>query len=181
MESDSLLGSIYVGAEGPKVARLAVIGQSPGDEEEKDGRPLVGPAGRLLQECFREAGLRWERSYRTNVIKYRLAKGANPDDVKELIIKVWQKPLMKELRQLKRVRLFLTLGNEAMFAMAAQWGITHYRGRMVRGRVLGMKLPVLPTIHPAYVLRTEDKTLARNWLMTDLEKARDYLEEAASQ
>lgn len=57
-------------SEGPPTARLMLVGEQPGDHEDRDGEPFVGPAGRLLDEALVDAGTRRERVYLTNAVKH---------------------------------------------------------------------------------------------------------------
>jgi uracil-DNA glycosylase family 4 len=67
-----MYGRISVPSYGPRDAEVALLGQSPGREEELLGRPFVGPAGRFARRVFEEAGYEWESIYRFNVFSKRL-------------------------------------------------------------------------------------------------------------
>src|SRR5688572_3547442 len=56
--------------DGPSRARLMIVGEQPGDEEDREGRPFVGPAGRYLQRCMEEVGIERRDVYLTNVVKH---------------------------------------------------------------------------------------------------------------
>jgi uracil-DNA glycosylase family protein len=64
------LSTQVVFSEGPPSARLMLVGEQPGDREDEEGEPFVGPAGRLLDEALVEAGTRRERIYLTNAVKH---------------------------------------------------------------------------------------------------------------
>ena len=64
-------GKRLVPGAGPLDSPLAIIAEAPGEQEDRKGEPLIGPAGQLLQKLFRRAGLPWELCYRTNVLPWR--------------------------------------------------------------------------------------------------------------
>lgn len=64
-------GRRHVAGHGPLDSPLVVVGEAPGEEEDRQGRPFVGPSGRLLQSLFRRAGLPWEMCYVMNVLPWR--------------------------------------------------------------------------------------------------------------
>lgn len=144
--------------EGPPDAEIMLVGEQPGDREDNQGRPFVGPAGLLLDRALAEAGVDRERVYVTNAVKHfkfeprgkrRLHKRPNASEIK--ICRRW---LLDEIEAIGP-RLIVALG-----ATAAQ----SLTGRVIsiqsnRGAVLdlGNGLGVLVTIHPSALLRLQDE------------------------
>ena len=160
--------------EGPERASVMLIGEQPGAQEDIEGRPFVGPAGRLLDQVLAEAGLHRETLYLTNTVKHfkyemrgkrRLHKSANASE--QAACRMW---LAAELLRV-RPRVVVGLG-----AMAAQtmfgndFRITRERGdwRKLAGDVRG-----IATWHPSALLRMPDRqarAIAREELLGDLRK-----------
>ena len=144
--------------EGPVGAAVAFVGEQPGDQEDRLGRPFVGPAGQLLDRAMTEAGLDRRRVYVTNAVKHfkfeqrgkrRIHQKPAAGEVKHY--RWW---LDQELR-LVRPRLVVALGATAVLALAGKsLPITRSRGPAnFRCR------PGFITVHPSYLLRVPDKAL----------------------
>lgn len=149
--------------EGPQDAEIMLVGEQPGDQEDREGRPFVGPAGLLLDKALREAGVDRKRLYVTNAVKHfkfeprgkrRLHKRPNANEIK--ICRRW---LLEEIEAMSP-RLIVALG-----ATAAR-GLT---GRAIpvqsnRGSLLSIDkgLRVLMTIHPSALLRLPDEEEKRS-------------------
>lgn len=149
--------------EGPANADVMFVGEQPGDREDREGRPFVGPAGLLLDKALVEAGLDRKRIYVTNAVKHfkfeqrgkrRLHKRPNASEMK--ICRRW---LFDEIEAISP-RLIVALG-----ATAAH-GLT---GRAIavqsnRGSVLTVDkgLRVFMTIHPSALLRLQDEEERRS-------------------
>ncbi|KMO28052.1 DNA polymerase [Methylobacterium variabile] len=144
--------------EGPLGARIAFVGEQPGDQEDLQGRPFVGPAGRLLSAALREAGIDREQSYLTNAVKHFKfeARGKR---------RIHQKPTAGEVahyrwwldRELAFVapRLVVALGATAVLALTRrQVPITRARGPSDLG---GKPYRGFVTVHPSYLLRLPDE------------------------
>jgi DNA polymerase len=152
-------------------ARLVLIGEAPGEQEDRAGRPFVGAAGRLLDEALAAAGLNRDALWITNVVKHRPwvtqagRKKNRPPKTSEInACRVW---LEGELQAL-RPRLICTLG-----AVAARWVLgKEFRLSEQRGQwQSSVWAPeVLPTLHPAYVLiqPPETQERVRRQLFADL-------------
>jgi uracil-DNA glycosylase family protein len=161
--------------EGPEDASMVLVGEQPGDEEDKMGRPFVGPAGRLLDRALAEAGLAREAIYLTNVVKHfkheqrgkrRLHKRPNQFEIERC--RWW---LDRELTIIKP-KLVVTLG---VTATAALVGRTVVLSRL-RGQVLsfGNGRAGMATIHPSAILRMPDQQArhqAFDELVRDLKRA----------
>ncbi len=163
--------------EGPAHARILFVGEQPGDREDVAGRPFVGPAGRILDECMHDAGIERSHCYVTNAVKHfkfeprgkrRIHSKPNVGEVQRC---AWW--LGGEIELLKP-RLIVALGATALYAlMGRSVSLTKERGKVL-DTVVG--LPLLVTIHPSYLLRIRDSN------DRDKERARfvEDLREAAS-
>lgn len=130
-------------------APVAFIGEAPGADEDRQGRPFVGRSGQLLRQTIREAGWREEDVFIGNVLKCRPPENRDPQDVE---IAACRHYLDAQLA-LVRPKLIVTLGRFSM-ALLIKPGlkITEVRGKLVtrEGRL------ILPTFHPAAVLRNQN-------------------------
>jgi uracil-DNA glycosylase len=154
--------------EGAPRAELMFIGEGPGADEDATGRPFVGRAGQLLTKMIEAINLKRDEVYIANVVKSRPPGNRAPesDEVKACI------PFL--FRQIAAIRpkLIVALGNPAMQALLdTKIGITKMRGHLQDyPRIPGIK--VLPTFHPAYLLRSPDK---KREAWEDLKKVRAFL------
>lgn len=143
---------------GDPTADLVIIGEGPGAEEDAQGEPFVGPAGQMLDKMLQHVlGLRREQVYILNVVKCRPPRNRNPEPEE---IATCMPFLHGQLRALQP-RVGLVLGSVAYKSLfQTNQGITRARGRFIDWRDEGSPLsfPVMPTFHPAYLLRKpEDK------------------------
>jgi uracil-DNA glycosylase len=143
--------SIVFGVGDPD-ADLVIIGEGPGEQEDLKGEPFVGPAGQMLDKMLENVlQLRREQVYITNVVKCRPPKNRNPepDEVESC------RPFLEAQLTAIRPKLVLVLGSVACRALfGSDLGITRARGAW--HEYAG--IPVMPTFHPAYLLRKpEDK------------------------
>ncbi|HEV2666607.1 MAG TPA: uracil-DNA glycosylase [Blastocatellia bacterium] len=154
--------------EGSPKAELMFVGEGPGADEDATGHPFVGRAGQLLTKMIEAIDLKREDVYIANVVKSRPPGNRAPeaDEVKACI------PFL--FRQIAAIRpkLIVALGNPAMQALLdTKIGITKMRGQFQDyPRVPGIK--VLPTFHPAYLLRSPDK---KREAWEDLKMVRAFL------
>lgn len=140
--------------EGPEDARVMLIGEQPGDAEDRQGHPFVGPAGQLLRRALDEAGVDSEKVYMTNVVKHfkflprgkrRLHQRANAAE--QAACRDW---LDAELARI-RPRLIVCLGaTAAMAILGRSFALLRERGRWFE-QADGAR--VMATVHPSYVLR----------------------------
>jgi uracil-DNA glycosylase family 4 len=137
-------------------AKLVIIGEAPGSNEEAEGIPFVGPTGVLLSECLDEAGMDIGNCYRTNVVKVR-----PPDnDLTRLPeigynIRDFIPELYEEIRQINP-NCILLVGETALKYCTDYSGIMKYRGSILHSK-LGIKC--VPCIHPAALLQHGDTKL----------------------
>lgn len=144
--------------EGPKDAALMVVGEQPGDLEDLQGRPFVGPAGQLFDQVADEVGLDRAQAFVTNAVKHfkftprgrrRIHERPNVGEVRQC--KWW----LDAERRLVRPKLILGMGATAALALTGSGEALLAR----RGRVEETPdgTPVLLTLHPSYLLRLPDK------------------------
>lgn len=129
---------------GPADALGAIVGEAPGEEEEKQGVPFVGASGKLLNEALDAAGLSRSNVFITNAYKLRPEGNRTPtqDELDEHDEYLWE-----ELES-RPIRGVLALGNVALQALTGRpGGITRRRGKWENDGW------VMPTWHPSYVLR----------------------------
>lgn len=172
--------------EGSDRARVLLVGEQPGDSEDVEGHPFVGPAGRTLDRAFRETGLRRDDVYLTNVVKHfkfvpaergkrRIHKKPDVSEVRACT--PW---LTAELR-LVRPELVVCLGATAAKALLGEsFRVTQQRGVLLdfpEGFELGERAPdsVLATVHPSSVLRAQDREAAYVDFRNDLRTVVDAL------
>lgn len=145
----------YIPGIGPSNAKIAIVGEAPGYDEDKEGIPFVGQSGRLLDRLLKEADLNRKEIYVTNVIKYR-PPGNNIKNLSDINIKLEEQELnlKKELIELDP-NLIIALGNTPLKALTGKKGISKYRGSILQAHYGGFK--VLPTYHPAALLWAQNK------------------------
>ena len=143
--------------EGPVGAAIALVGEQPGDQEDRQGRPFVGPAGLLLDRALTEAGLDRHEVYVTNAVKHFKFQQRGKR-------RIHQKPTAGEVRhyrwwldrelQLVHPGVVVALGATAVLALAGKpLSIARFRGRADFNGRRGFI-----TVHPSYLLRLPDRT-----------------------
>jgi DNA polymerase len=160
--------------EGAKQARAIFVGEQPGDQEDLQGRPFVGPAGVWLRSALRDAGFSESECYLTNAVKHfnviprgkrRIHKTPSAGEIDRC--RWW---LERELA-LVESPLIVTLGATALRAVAGPSArLAEMRGRPT---AIGRRT-LLPTVHPAYLLRLPDhatKELQTRAFTNDLKHA----------
>lgn len=146
-------GKIVFGS-GPEDARIMFIGEGPGEQEDRQGLPFVGPAGKLLDAMLAAVGLRREQVYIANIVKCRPPHNRDPLAGEVAACR----PFLEAQVKIIAPQAICTLGRPAAHALLnSDAPMGRLRGRW--SQALGV--PVLPTYHPAYLLRTpEAKALA---------------------
>lgn len=136
--------------EGDPHARVLIVGEAPGKNEDLQGRPFVGAAGKFLDELLEEAGLKREEVFIANVLKCRPPSNRNPqaDEIEACA------PFLREQTQSIDPWIIITMGNFAtQFILRTETGITHLRGTVQQtGRFV-----VLPVFHPAAAIYDRSK------------------------
>ncbi|HEY8382311.1 MAG TPA: UdgX family uracil-DNA binding protein [Microvirga sp.] len=161
--------------EGPAHADLVFVGEQPGDQEDLQGRPFIGPAGKLLTRALEEVGISRETAYLTNAVKHFKfeQRGTRRIHAKPTAgeVKHYRPWLLKEL-ELVRPKLVVALGATAVLALTGKsTPITRARGRAELGPYRGYI-----TVHPSYLLRLPDeetKRRAYEEFRSDLARIRD--------
>ncbi|MFJ6087814.1 UdgX family uracil-DNA binding protein [Streptomyces sp. NPDC092369] len=168
--------------EGTSTSRIVLVGEQPGDQEDRRGQPFVGSAGRLLDKALAEAGIERDTAYVTNAVKhfkFTLAENGKrrihkPPDLRELAAcRPW---LRAELR-LIRPDVVVVLGATAGKALLGpSFRVTRDRGTLIPlpdedGNDGEAARCVVATLHPSAVLRSDDREAAYAGLVADLEVA----------
>ena len=133
--------------EGNPHAELMFIGEGPGMEEDQQGRPFVGEAGKLLDNMIIAMGFKREEVYIANIVKCRPPNNRNPEEDEATLCL----PYLKRQIELISPKVIVVLGAVAMLWLTGKTGITKLRGQWTEYQ--GIKL--MPTYHPAYLLRKE--------------------------
>ncbi len=161
--------------EGPKSARVMFVGEQPGDQEDLQGKPFVGPAGALLDKALADAGIPRNQTYVTNAVKHfkweprgkrRIHKKPRVSEFKAC--RPW---LEAELRAVKPAVIVCLGATAAQSVMGPQFKLMQNRGKVLPSP-LGQ--PVVATIHPSAVLRAPDsegRRAAYEMLVADLKVA----------
>lgn len=145
--------------DGAARARLMLVGEQPGDREDIEGKPFVGPAGRILDEGLEAAGVPRSAVYLTNAVKHfrwvrrgkrRLHEKPNSRQVRAC------RPWLDAEVEAVRPRLLVLLGATAAQAvLGPAFRVTQHRGKVI-STPLGV--PAVATVHPSSILRTPDDT-----------------------
>ncbi len=158
-------------------ADLMFIGEAPGADEDRQGEPFVGRAGQLLTQII-EAGMKLKRSdvYIANVLKCRPPGNRNPapDEVETC------SPYLIRQIELIQPKVIVALGSfAAQMMIDSKTGITRLRGEFHECRIAGLRVPphkkppvVMPTFHPAYLLRNPN---AKKDVWADIQQVMTFL------
>jgi uracil-DNA glycosylase family 4 len=152
-------------------AELMFVGEAPGAEEDRQGKPFVGRAGKLLDELLAEIGLRREDTFIANVLKCRPPGNRDPlaEEIEEC------SPYLFRQIELIEPLVVCTLGNFATKLLSgAPTGITRVHGRPQTRELGGRTVELFPIFHPAAALRTES---VRDLLRADFARLPALLEE----
>lgn len=155
--------------EGPPDADLMIIGEAPGEEEDRQGKPFVGPSGRLLDRMLAAIGLERAAVYITNTIYWRPPGNRTPTPSE---VQACQPFLRQQIAIIRPKVLLLVGGAAAKTMLNRNEGIMRLRGRWLEydGAPDAPPIPTLATFHPAYLLRSPaQKREAWRDLLTVLE------------
>ena len=176
------LGTQTVFGEGPKRARVMIVGEQPGDQEDRAGHPFVGPSGKLLDRALEEAGITRGEVYVTNAVKHfkwergeksarRIHKKPNDAEIRAC------HPWLEEEMRLVKPQVVVCLGATAAQAiMGKSFRVTKERGKPVSAPNGGT---VIATVHPSSVLRAPDaeaRAQAERDFLSDIKKVARHLE-----
>ena len=142
-----------VPGEGPLNAKVMLIGEAPGKSEDLQGRPFVGMAGKLLTELLESIGVSRRNVYITNLIKCRPPE--NRDPLPREIIAC--SPYLDKQIELIKPKIIITLGKHSTKYILSKAGIhvssiSKIRGKVYYLYILGLKIKIIPTYHPAAAL-----------------------------
>jgi DNA polymerase len=168
---------------GPLHPQMMLVGEQPGDVEDQDGVPFVGPAGRMLDRALEELAIDRDRLYLTNAVKHFKWKPRGKRRIHET-------PRASEMRACRpwleaeieavKPRLIVALGATAVGSLLNdQAKVMRDRGRVMES-IYG---PCLVTVHPSSLLRVEgedERRAAYRLFLQDLRKGLDFLERAAA-
>jgi uracil-DNA glycosylase len=151
-------------------ARLMIVGEAPGREEDLAGKPFVGRAGQLLDKMLAAIGLGEDDVHITNVVYWRPPGNRTPTPQEVQVCR----PFLERQIELVAPDVLMTLGGPAATALLGiEGGIMRARGRWRELEVGGRMVPAMPTLHPAYLLRTPiGKRLAWRDLLAVQERLR---------
>lgn len=169
--------------EGPKLAEVMLVGEQPGDQEDRAGHPFVGPAGRLLDHALLEAGVDRGRVYVTNSVKHfkfvqiergrRLHKKPNAAEIRAC------RPWLEEEIRLVKPRVIVALGaTAAQVLLGKDFRVTRDRGKPIPSE---WAEAIVATVHPSAILRAPDDSRdeARREFVADLAQVAAYLQQPA--
>ena len=170
------LGTQTVFGEGSPKAKLMLVGEQPGDQEDLAGRPFVGPAGRLLDKALEEAGIDRKVTYVTNVVKHfkwqprgkrRIHQKPNWSEIAAC------RPWLDAELSVVKPRVLTCLGATAAQALLGrQFRVTKQRGQPVESELAPV---VIATVHPSAILRAEDRDAEFASLVDDLRTVAKHL------
>jgi DNA polymerase len=151
-------GTQTVFGEGPKHARIIFVGEQPGDKEDLEGKPFVGPAGRMLDRALEEAGVDRSETYVTNAVKHfkwepdgkrRIHKKPNSREI--AACRPW---LISEIESLQPELIVCLGATAAQSVLQRAVKIGESRGKLI-DTAFGAR--VLVTVHPSSLLRVQDQ------------------------
>ena len=170
---------------GPRTARVLLLGEQPGDQEDRQGEPFVGPAGKLLDRALAQAGLAEQDVYRTNAVKHFRWKPV-PGGGKR---RIHQSPTQGQITACRpwliaevdavRPDVVVALGASAgksLFGPSFRVGDTRGTVRRWSPPESATGVDVVVTVHPSAVLRADDREAAFDGLVADLRRAAEVLE-----
>lgn len=163
--------------EGKADAEILFIGEAPGEQEAKSGRPFVGASGRLLNELLASIGLSREDVYITNVVKDRPPENRDPTAAE---IALYAPFLVRQIEVI-RPKVIATLGRFAMdfvldLLQLPERGkkISQLHGQRLRAQTSYGEIAVIPLYHPAVALYT---TAQRQTLAADFQTLKEFVEQ----
>ncbi len=166
--------------EGPVPADLMLVGEQPGDQEDRAGHVFVGPAGRVLDEALHEVGVKRDEAYVTNAVKHfkwqprgKRRIHDRPNRTEVVACRPW---LDHELELVQPQMLVLLGATAAQALLGTSFRLSRHRGELLEAS--GVPAKVLATIHPSAVLRTADREARQRsmqQLVDDLQVAADVL------
>jgi uracil-DNA glycosylase family protein len=167
-------GTQTVFGEGASNAKIMFVGEQPGDQEDLEGRPFVGPAGKLLDKALEEAGIERKKVYVTNAVKHfkweprgkrRIHKKPNAAEIAAC------RPWLDAEIAVLRPKIIVLLGATAAQALLGRdFRVTEHRGEFLKSELAPY---VMATVHPSSILRAPDEQARHDALkqfVADLKK-----------
>ena len=155
-------GTQTVFGEGSPGAEVMLVGEQPGDKEDLEGHPFVGPAGKLLDRALEEAGIDRTKAYVTNVVKHfkwtprgkrRIHKKPNMSEISAC------KPWLEAEAKVVKPRVIVCLGaTAAQGILGKDFKVTQHRGELFESSLAPY---VTATVHPSSILRAPDEETRR--------------------
>jgi DNA polymerase len=142
--------SRLVFADGDPKARLMLVGEAPGYEEDKQGLPFVGRSGQLLDRMLAAIGLQRAETYIANIVPWRPPGNRTPTPVETQICL----PFIQRQIELADPDILVTVGQPSTGALLGVQGITKNRGRWFTYNTGTREIRAMPMLHPAYLLRS---------------------------
>jgi len=152
-----------VPGEGPENARIVLVGEAPGKDEDLSGRPFVGRSGKILDECLEEVGINRSEIFITNVVKCRPPENRRPMKAE---MEACRPYLHEQIRSIEP-RIVCLLGNVATKAVLGKEGVTKLHGQVFQEKFL-------VTFHPSAVLRNRN---LKETFVSDLKRAKGLAED----
>ncbi|ELS55394.1 UdgX family uracil-DNA binding protein [Streptomyces viridochromogenes] len=166
--------------QGTADARVMLVGEQPGDQEDRQGKPFVGPAGRLLDRALEEAGIDPSEAYVTNAVKHFKFTRAEPRKRR-----IHKAPSLREMTAcgpwlaaelaVVEPELIVILGATAGKALlGSSFRVGEVRGALLEREIHGRQEKLVATVHPSSVLRAQDdkdRKAAYEGLVSDLKVA----------
>jgi DNA polymerase len=178
-------GTQTVFGEGPRRAEVMMVGEQPGDQEDKAGHPFVGPAGRVLDDALAEVGIDRSRVYVSNVVKHfkfeyrgkrRIHAKPNAREIRAC------KPWLNAELAVVQPEVVVCLGATAAQALLGpKFRVTQERGKPLRDT--GLAPIVVATVHPSSILRAPDgesRAAEFEAFVSDLHVIKKLLDQEAS-
>ena len=137
--------------EGLAGARLMIVGEAPGADEDRQGRPFVGPSGRLLERMLAAIGFRREEVYIANTVYWRPPGNRTPSAEE---VEACRPFVDRQIALVAPEVLMLAGGAAAKTLLGTTEGIMRLRGRWQRLAAADEPVDVMPTFHPAFLLRS---------------------------
>jgi uracil-DNA glycosylase len=169
-------GTQTVFGEGSPKAEVMFVGEQPGDQEDKTGKPFVGPAGRLLNQAMEEAGIDRSLAYVTNVVKHFKWKAQGKRRIHEK--PNWSEiaacfPWLEAELAVVKPRVLVCLGATAAQALLGrQFRVTQHRGEPLQSDLAPV---VIATVHPSSILRADDRDAELVRFVSDLKNVAAHL------
>ncbi len=167
--------SHHVPGEGPENARVVIVGEAPGAEEDRTGRPFIGRSGALLTEILSAAGFDRGEIFVTSVCKCRPPKNRTPLKPEIAACMPWLSAQLEAIGP----EMILAVGNvPTQTLLGVKTGISSLRGKFHDFRLNGREMTLRPLFHPAYLLRNPRRVPGSPWdlMLNDLIEARRALD-----